>query len=100
MFFRVRAIKTHNSTKNYSKETLLGQDGFLRSSSRHSFYYGFLWDSARRVVRYVTKVLQPLSQLTKDVARFHVAAPLPQVTITDQQGTLNNSRTFCKEKGT
>ena len=46
------------------------------------------------------KVLQPLSQPSKDVGRFHLAASQPQVAKTGQQGTLNNPRTFCKEKGT
>ena len=49
---------------------------------------------------HMIKVLQPPSQPSKDVGRFHVAASRPQVAITGQQGTLNNLRTFCKEKGT
>ena len=44
--------------------------------------------------------IQPPSQSSKDVGRFHVAASQPQVAITGQQGTLNNSRTFRKENGT
>ena len=44
--------------------------------------------------------IQPPSQSSKDVGRFHVAASQPQVAITGQQGTLNNPRTFRKEKGT
>ena len=39
-------------------------------------------------------------QASKDVGRFHVATSRPQVVINGQQGTLNNPRTFCKEKGT
>ena len=45
-------------------------------------------------------VPQPPSQSSKDVGRFNVAASRPQVIITGQQGTLNNPRIFCKEKGT
>ena len=44
--------------------------------------------------------IQPPSQSSKDVGRFHVAASQPQVAITGWQGTLNNPRTFRKEKGT
>ena len=49
---------------------------------------------------HMIKVPQPLSQPSKDVGRFHMATSRPQVAITGQQGTLNNPRTFCKEKGT
>ena len=49
---------------------------------------------------HMIKVLQPPNQPSKDVGKFHVAASRPQVAITGQQGTLNNPRTFYKEKGT
>ena len=44
--------------------------------------------------------IQPPSQSSKDVGRFHVAVSQHQVAITGQQGTLNNPSIFCKEKGT
>ena len=49
---------------------------------------------------HMIKVLQPLSQPSKDVGRFHVAGSQPQVPVTGQQVTFNNPRTFCQEKGT
>ena len=61
------------------------------------FYYGFFYGIARAgPYGHMIKVFQPF----KDVARFHLAASQPQVAMTGQQGTLNNPRTFCREKGT
>ena len=49
---------------------------------------------------HVIKVIQPLSQPSKDVRRFHAAASQPRVAITGQLKKLNKQSTFCKEKET
>ena len=87
-------MKTQNSTKTRAGKV------FSRHAHVTAFTTVFHGTAHAGPYGHMIKVLQPPSQPSKDVGRFHVAASRPQVAITGQQGTLNNLRTFCKEKGT
>ena len=88
-------MKTHNSTKNAT---------FCIIFIPLSFCSKAVWTGPgpAHFTAFTTVFyrIQPPSQSSKDVGRFHVAASQYQVAITGQQGTLNNPSTFCKEKGT
>ena len=73
-----------------------GQDGFSGPADIKAFTTVYYRIAHSGPYGHVIKIIQPLSQPSKDVGRFHAAASQPRVAITGQQVKLNYQRIYAK----